>query len=374
MPKESKKQRIWLVGGGTGGHIVPLLAVAEILQQHKNIKLQYVGDKRGPEYTLAQNQGLDFIAVSTGKMRRHFGLTALILNMRDAVRIKLGIIQSLQAIAREQPRVIFSKGGPASLPVVLAAAIARVPVVTHESDVVMGWANRMNAYLADKVLVSFPASLYPQRYARKLVTVGLPIRRVFCAPQRKDSHRSRRPMILVMGGSQGSVAINETLAPILPELLKEWSVMHITGSLSYERFCALRDLLPKKLADNYGVIDYTSDVASYMRDATVVVVRASSTIFELASLGKAMILIPLPTAANNHQVKNAEYFAERGAALIELQHQLTPEKLYESICSVVTDRALRRSLEEGARQFASCDATKRVVALLQSYLKTPSRK
>jgi UDP-N-acetylglucosamine--N-acetylmuramyl-(pentapeptide) pyrophosphoryl-undecaprenol N-acetylglucosamine transferase len=361
-----KRHTIWLVGGGTGGHIIPLLAVAEILKDDPSVSLTYLGDENGPEYTLARQAGLPFLSVPTGKLRRYFSPSAFFLNIRDIFRLLSGVILSYRFIKQKRPRVIFSKGGPAALPVALAAYLTSTRLITHESDSAMGMTNWLIGTFARTVLTAFPASVYPSRFAGKIISVGVPIRRDFCHTVRRATGRGR-PMILITGASQGSVAINEAMAAILPQLLQHTSVMHITGALSHKRFLALKAQLPPKLSDHYGVIDFTSAIADYMREADVIVSRSGSTIFEIASLGKPMILIPLPTSANDHQRKNAEWFVKANAAVMIAQSHLTPTLLYETIMTVLEDAKLRAELKEGTRSFSSCNAARQVATLLKEY-------
>jgi UDP-N-acetylglucosamine--N-acetylmuramyl-(pentapeptide) pyrophosphoryl-undecaprenol N-acetylglucosamine transferase len=367
MATKPKPKQLWLVGGGTGGHIVPLLAVAEILERDKDIQLTYLGERDGMEYDLARKAGISFKSVTSGKFRRYVTLSSLFLNVRDFFRVIRGIVTSYRHMQHKKPDLIFSKGGPVAVPVVIAAWLAGVPVVTHESDVAIGLANRIIGRFARHIMTAFPAKYYPASMARKIVHVGLPLRGEFCRKQHTPHHK-RRPMVLVTGGSQGSVALNKAVAAILPELLPKADVMHITGEYSYKEFQAVKDALPDKLAEHYGVVDFTPDMAHYMHEATVVVMRSGATLFEVASLGKPMILIPLPTAANNHQLKNAEVVIEHKAGILLIQDNLTPDRLYETIATVLDTPSLRRQLQEGTKHFASCDAAKNVANLLKDWM------
>lgn len=365
--KPERVHHLWLVGGGTGGHIVPLLAVAEILGRDTGVHLTYIGERDGMEYGLARKAGIPFKSVTSGKFRRYVTPASFFLNSRDFFRILKGIFTSYRLIKHKRPDLVFSKGGPVAVPVVIAAWLSGVPIVTHESDVAMGLANRVIGRFAHHVMTAFPAKYYPAWMARKIVHVGLPLRSEFCRQSRIVQHK-RRPMVLVTGGSQGSVTLNRAVAAILPDLLPKADVMHITGEYSYKEFQAVKDDLPDTLAEHYGVIDFTPDMAHYMREATVVVMRSGATLFEVASLGKPMILIPLPTAANNHQLKNAEVVIEYKAGLLLMQDNLTPERLYDTIATVLDTPSLRRQLQEGTKHFASCDAAKNVAFLLKSWM------
>lgn len=353
---------IWLVGGKTGGHILPLISVAEEFARHPNVKLFYVGDKSGPEYKLAKQSDLTFLHVPSGKLRRYFTLTALFLNVRDLFLLFYGTIVAFGLIRKNRPHTIFSKGGPGALPVAVAAFLTRTPLITHESDAVMGATNRIIALFAENVLTAFPADLYPTSLARKIVSVGLPIRHEFC--RHYNAHHLQRPMILVTGGSQGALAINRMVASFLPDLLSWASVTHICGPLSLAEMQTIKKSLPPVLADHYAILDFTPDIASYMRESSLVITRASSTIFEIATLRKPMILIPLPQSANDHQMKNAEIFLRHRAALVLNQQNLTPQLLYETIRAVLQDRKVMSELVEGTRHFSCCGSAKRVAALI----------
>ncbi len=361
------KKEVWFVGGETGGHVVPLIAVAEVLSQKNTVRIRFIGSRNSIEERLARQSGYPFLSVMTGKLRRDFGVLSLLKNGIDAVRFSLGILQSLWLIHRYHPSVVFSKGGPVSLPVVIAAAVLRVPVVTHESDIVMGHSNRFISRLAKTVMTGFPVVNYPYIDATKLVEVGIPLRQQFCRKQ-SHHHHSHRPMVLVTGGSQGAATVGELLVRILPELLQKADVMHICGDSMVATCQAAKAELPERVRDHYGFVSYTDDIADYIRESTVVVTRGSSQIFEIASLGKAMICIPLPWAANNHQLKNAQYFASRGAAVVTRQENLTPERLYETISSVLDDKQLRLSLEKNVVQFNSCESASRIVEIIHKFL------
>ncbi len=358
------KQTLWLVGGGTGGHLVPLLAVAQHLRGISGLELTYIGERGNQkDSALARQASLPVLFIPVGKLRRNLSLRDSFLTVRDAFRLLRGIYASYRLIKTHRPALIFSKGGPVALPVGCAAWLTNTPLVTHESDAVMGATNRFLAHFARTVFTGFPASVYPARYARKIQHVGIPLRQEFCRSRAK-LHRRSRPMVLITGGSQGAHAINVLVGAVLPQLLKYADVMHITGALDYSHFQTLKEGLPSPLADRYGAVDFTPDIAAYMREADLVVTRASSTIFEVASLGKPMFLIPLPSAAHNHQVKNAELFVAQHAAVMARQENLTPDSFYETIKTVLSDTRLQDRLREGTRYFACCQAAKQVAAFL----------
>lgn len=362
----TKLKRVWMVGGETGGHVVPLLAVAEHLKLIPGITIDFVGSRHGIEARLARRANFRFISVQSGKWRRSVSPMSTLRNLVDVIKIIMGCIQAFWYIWRLKPKVIFSKGGPVSLPVVAAAWISRVPVVTHESDIVMGYANRLIAGLAQKVLTGFPVINYPYVKASKLVHVGIPLRAEFCV--KRPTPKLHRSMVLVTGGSQGAASVGEVVLDILPKLLPHASVMHVCGDALLPRCQTVKASLPPEIRDHYAYVAYSDTMAEYIREATVVVTRAGSQLFEIASLQKAMIMIPLPWSANNHQVKNANYFSSKSAGLMLLQANLTPEVLYETITSVLNDSGLRHSLEKNAYTFNSCGSTRRVCEVIQTFL------
>lgn len=362
----ARLKRVWLVGGETGGHVVPLLAVAEKLKSISGITIEFVGSRHGIEARLARQANFRFIAVQSGKLRRSGSLLSGLLNVFDGIKIIIGVMQTVWHIQHLRPKVIFSKGGPVSLPVVVAAWLCRVPVVTHESDIVMGYANRIIARIAAKVLTGFPSINYPYVAASKLVYVGIPLRREFCI--KRAPAKLPRPMVLVTGGSQGAASVGEVVLAILPRLLRHANVMHICGDSLVTKCQQVKASLEPQIRDYYAYVAYTDNIADYIREASVVVTRAGSQLFEIASLKKAMIMIPLPWSANNHQVKNANYFASQSAGLLLLQSNLTPQVLYETISSVLSDSIIRHSLEKNAYKFNSCQSASHVCDVLLTFL------
>lgn len=371
MASTTTKKHIWLVGGGTGGHVVPLLAIAEVLQKDSSLHLTFIGEKNGKEKQMAKSAGLRFLSIPSGKLRRSFSLSSTILNVRDAIKLIAGVVKSYRLIKYEKPSLILTKGGPVSLPVAIAANITKTRLVTHESDAVIGKSNDYSAGVAETLFTGFPASYYPPKYASKIVHVGIPLRSAFCTSSKK---KSSRPMILVTGGSQGSVSINQLIWTILPDLLKDYSVVHLVGETSYSDAKKVKELLPEGLQRYYEAFAFTPDIAQYMQEASVVITRGGSQIFEAASLGKPMIIIPLPWAAQNHQVKNAEIFARHKAAIMLIQDNLTPEKLYETIRSLLEDTVLQKELEEGTRIFNSCQAATKVAHALRDMVRAPTQR
>lgn len=357
-----RRYKLWLVGGGTGGHITPLLAVADVLRHSPSFDLAFVGEIDGPEHKLARQSGLRFYGITSGKLRRYITLSSVVLNLRDAWRLWRGYGMAKRLILRHKPDLIFAKGGYVALPVAMAAQRMGVPYIIHESDAVMGRTNLRLASGAELVLTAFPAIHYRNVSPSKLMPVGIPIRSDLL--RHRHVRTLNRPMILVTGGIQGALAINRAVAASLPSLLLRASVVHITGAMSYDEMTAVKAQLPPDLQEHYVVMPYTHEMADLMHEATVIVTRAgASTLFEIATVGKPVVVVPLPSAANQHQRANARVFAAARAAIVVDQEELTSERLTEVLDELLDHRELRCELSRNIHQFA-CDRSAQMVAKL----------
>ena len=342
---------ILLVGGGTGGHITPLVAIGEELKR-KGLPFVFVGSKNGPEKAIVQNLGWTFCGVSTGKWRRESGLIAYGRNIVDLLRVIAAFFQSIAIIHRTKVRLIFSKGGHVALPVVWAAWLLRCRVIIHESDAVMGLANRWSLPVAKKVLTSFAPAVFSNVDTR-FVQVGLPIR----ANLRQAAHLSvpqkTRPIILILPGSQGATSINKCLKPILKNLLAVADVVHMTGEKDYVEFGTFRSQLTPTQQKQYRPSPFIDrELPLCYRTADIVVVRSSATIAaEVALFSKALYMVPLPWAAGNHQLVNAQILAKASAVVVCPQENLTPEKLLADLRDLLEDSAMRQQLGERLHQY-----------------------
>ncbi len=325
--------KILLVGGGTGGHVMPILAVVrQIKRLKKDVDFLFIGTEKGPEAKLAREAGIKFKSVLAGKMRRYLSFK----NVIDFFKAPIGIWQA-RVIAREfKPDVLFSKGGYVSVPTVLACHKLGVPIILHESDVRPGRANLFMAKYADKVALGFEqAKKYFKGFENKCVVTGNPVRSEILDGSTKRGYvkfglEYDKPVLLAMGGSQGAKRVNELVSEILPELLKKWQVVHLTGDLRTEERKNLR---------TDGLTDYHSfkfldaqEMGDVMVCADLVVSRAgANSLAEIASLGRPSILIPYPYAVGDHQKLTAEVFENVGASVVLNEDGSTGEKLLEKI-------------------------------------------
>lgn len=352
------KQTIVVAGGGTAGHVYPTLAVVgELFRLSPEVRIAYIGQTGGPEQTIIHDAALkhpmEYIHIAAEKFRRYWSFRTIILPLA----ILRGTLEALSALHRLKPRVVFCKGGYVCIPVALAAWWLRIPIVLHETDASMGLANRLIAPFATKIAVSFPRPTFlTQKSDHKIVFTGQPVRpEFFASPSARKQHR---PVIVITGARQGARAINQLVQEILPQLLERYRVIHITGQNDFQ---ALRLASQSK---DYEPVPHTNAMSELLVQADVVVSRAGGTIFELAALGKPSILIPLPTAANDHQRENAAIFAEQDAAVVLEETRLSAELLLRSITELVRDSKRRASLSQHIRQFARKDAATQLARLL----------
>jgi len=347
MEKEKEKiiRKILVTGGGTGGHAVPLMAVIDELKKN-NADILYVGSGTEIERKLASEHKVKYKAILSGKYRRYFDWQ----NFIDFFKIIIGFIQSFFIILFFWPERVFSKGGYVGLPIVWAAWLLGRPIYIHETDSILGLANRLSLNKCKKVFVSWPVKYYHNLPVDKVIYTGNPIR----SAEKKVIACDKKPMILVTGGSQGARFINQTVAAILKQLTEKYQVVHICGKLDYE-------WLSKNNWPNYKLFDYTDKFLIYLSQARLVISRSGGTIFELAAYKKPAIIIPLPSAANNHQEANARILEKENAAIVLREKGLTSESLLEIIHRVMEDKDMQYDLSERIGQFANPDAVKTIV-------------
>jgi UDP-N-acetylglucosamine--N-acetylmuramyl-(pentapeptide) pyrophosphoryl-undecaprenol N-acetylglucosamine transferase len=348
-------QRIILTGGGTAGHVTPNLALVPWLTE-LGYEIFYIGGKNGIEKTLSEKAGVPFTGISSGKLRRYFHIK----NLTDVFRVIKGIGDAMLAVRRIRPAVVFSKGGFVTVPVVIAAKLQKAKVILHESDMTPGLANKLSLPFADKVCVCFPETARHVPRGKAVLT-GTPIRReLYDGVKEKAAEICRfsenKPVILVMGGSQGSVKINEALRAILPKLLKHFNVIHLCGK--GHRRAELTDA-------GYAQFEYVSaELPHLLAYADLIVSRAgANSISEFLALKKPNLLIPLSRAASRgDQILNAASYAKQGFSMVLQEENLTETVLYDLIQELYRKKqSFRRTM------FAStqADGTRDVIKVIR---------
>lgn len=264
--------RVIVSGGGTGGHISPVLAVInELKKEEPDIEILYIGSKTGLETKIIPQTGIDYRAISAGKFRRYhqnaflniIDLTTLFKNIRDFFRALKGYAQAKKIIKDFDPDAVFAKGGFVSLPVGMAASRLRYPLVIHESDSVIGLSNRLLSKRADILCVSYPVNVYKNDKLNNLVYTGNPVREDILLGDKKRAIKefnldNGKKTILIIGGSQGAYVINQLISEGLVDLLSKYQVIHISGERDYDWLDFKSQKLAKKLKDNYHLYNFLS--------------------------------------------------------------------------------------------------------------------
>lgn len=349
--------RIVLTGGGTGGHLTPLVAIANKLKGKLGPEAQflYIGSGAPMEKQMMTEEGIQAKFVLSGKMRRYFSFQ----NFIDVFKIPIGFLQSLWILLWFSPDVIFSKGGYVAIPIVMAAWIYRIPIMIHESDAVPGVANKFLAKFANRIAVAYPSAeeYFPRE---KTALIGNPIRFQVLEGdatimREKLRFTQSKKVVLVLGGSQGSQAINNAIVKILPQLLHQFQIIHQTGQEHFEEIVKEAAFLGIKSGhEGYFAIPFLN--ANDLRDAfalsDLVISRAGATfITEIAANEKPAILIPISESANDHQRMNAYALAQIGAALVLEESNLGEHILMEKIEKIMTDQELRQSMTQKIKTF-----------------------
>lgn len=326
-------KRIVMTGGGTAGHVTPNIALMPALQE-AGYDIQYIGSYNGIEKGLIEAQNIPYHGIDSGKLRRYLDLK----NLSDPFRVVHGYTQALGLMRKLKPDIVFSKGGFVSVPVVLAAKTCGVPAIIHESDITPGLANRIAIKGAKKVCCNFPETL---KYlpAEKAVLTGSPIRRELFSGDKEKAYKLcnfpevPKPVLLIIGGSLGSVAINTAVRKVLPELLEKFHIIHLCGKGNLDH--QLTGLV------GYAQFEYvSSELTDMLALADLAISRAgANSICELLALHKPNILIPLPAAASRgDQILNAKSFANQGFSCVLEEETLTDQLLLDTVNNVYEDR------------------------------------
>lgn len=382
-------QTIVLTGGGSGGHVTPILAVAaELKRRQPRARLIYIG-QTGDNFgaIVAEDSHIDHsYTVRAGKFRRYHGeglrqlldISTLLKNIRDFFYVLAGIMQSRKLLKALQPDVIFVKGGFVGVPVGLAAAQLHIPYITHDSDAVPGLANRIIARWATWHAVALPKEAYSYP-ANKTVTTGIPVRDDFvpvtAALRKQYRAHSKVPekakLLFVIGGGLGAQRINQAVAEAMPHLLGEFRdlyVVHGTGQANEAEVVRIYDeRLNEAEQGRTRVLGFIPDVHVYSGAADVIITRAGATnLAEFARQGKACIVIPSPFLTGGHQIKNAQYLADHGAALVLDETELTddPNRLARQVSALLTDKKRQQQLSEQLATFAKPNASQDLAELL----------
>ena len=351
--------KVLFAAGGTGGHIFPAIAVAnEVLRRDEASEVLFVGTARGLETRIVPEAGFQLSLIHSAGLKN----VGFVGKIKGLSVLPKSFIEARQIIRQFRPHVVVGAGGYVSGPVLLMAAIMGVPTLVMDSNALPGFTNRQLARFVDKAALTFEASL--PYFGKKGVVTGNPVRKEFFEVPPKE--RSEVAHLLIFGGSQGARAINNAMTDALPhlaELKERLTITHQTGEADFEK---IRELYSRS---DYPMADVRPFIANMFEEfakADLVICRAgATTCAELAAAGKASIMIPLPTAADDHQRKNAEALEEGGAAKMLLQADLSGESLADLIRTTIGDAEKLSAMEAAAKAMGRADAAERTADLIE---------
>ncbi len=379
-----------MTGGGSGGHITPILAVAhELKQRDKSVELVYIGQRGDQLLDIPEkNENIDHVySVRAGKFRRYhgvgwrqlLGIPTILKNLRDAFWVVIGICQSYRLLSRLKPDVIFIKGGFVGVPVGLAAAKKHIPFVTHDSDALPGLANRIISRWAAIHAVGLPKEIYnyPQD---KTVTVGVPVQSEFSNVDASQQSAFKKQigvnepskLIFITGGGNGALKLNDVVVNLIPNLIAAYAdlyVVHVAGrkhealiTEKYDEFVS-----NKELRNHIIVKGFLTELYAYSGAADVIITRAgATTLAELAIQHKACVVVPNPLLTGGHQIKNADYLSEKQAIICVPESKLhqEPQAMEQAVRTLLDNPKLRQDMGDRFATFAAPDSASKLAEVI----------
>ena len=356
---------IALTGGGTGGHIFPIIAVVEELRLSGFNDFIWIGQKGGKEEVWAHRIGVSFIGIPSGKLRRYFSFK----NFFDLFNILAGFIKSLLILKKKKIDILFSKGGFVSVPPVIAAWLKRIPVVTHESDITPGLANKINARFSKKIFISFEET---EKYFKdyNVVITGNPIRRevkIGNPVKGRDflSLKENIPIVLVLGGSLGAASINKAVWDTLRKHALTFYLIHQCGHGNK------KENFSNVISDRYIQIEFfDKEIGDVLMASDLVVSRSGAgAIYEIAYLGKPAIFIPLPlSGSRGEQIKNAQYLKQKNAAFVIDDKNLNGDVLHKKILDLLANPGLMKDLSKNIKAMILKNGEKKITDEIQKLI------
>ena len=355
--------RVMIAGGGTGGHVIPALAIANALKSAYQAEICFVGTARGMETRLVPQAGYALELIEAGQLNR----VSLATQLKTLTALPRGILYCRRLLRRWQPQVVVGVGGYASGPAMLAALVQRVPTLAFEPNAVPGLANRLIGKRVRAAAVNFAPTL---AYFRNAEVTGIPVRAEFF------SLASRPPRLLVMGGSQGARALNQRMPEIAKVLLDNvpgLTILHQAGARHAETAYAAY-AASGAAQDRWQVQAFLEDMPKQFAASDLILARSgASTVAELAASGKPSLLVPFPQAADDHQRKNAEVLVKGGAAMMLLEHEMTGATLLEALSGLLKNREKLGAMATCARTFAHPQAAERIAEMVAGLASSSSR-
>ena len=368
--------------GGTGGHINPAIAVANILKERQpDVKILFIGAQGHMEEKLVPAAGYELVTLPGSGLSRKLNLAGIKKNV-NAIKCVLSAVGKCKKIIRDfDADVIVGTGGYASFPAIYAGAKLGVPTVVHESNALPGLTTKLAAGVATKVLVCFEESVKHYKNPEQVEVVGMPVRKEFLFGNKAEARKElgiddEKPVVVSAFGSQGAKVMNETMADMMPFEQKDgfpFHHIHATGSFG-------KEWMPKRVKDNgvdyencpaLDIREYIYNMPTVMAAADVIIGRAgSATCNEIAAAGVPCILIPSPNVTNNHQEKNARVLEEAGGAVVILERDCSPEGMYRQIMDLLEDESRREQMTAALHCLVKADSADRICDLVEELAKS----
>jgi UDP-N-acetylglucosamine--N-acetylmuramyl-(pentapeptide) pyrophosphoryl-undecaprenol N-acetylglucosamine transferase len=349
--------RVVIAGGGTGGHVVPALAIGRELRDKHGAEVLFVGTARGLETKLVPEAGFRLELVRSGQLKN----VSLMTRLKTMADLPLGVLHCMRLLGEFRPQVVVGVGGYASGPGMIAAVLKGIPTLAYEPNAVPGMTNRLLGKRVSAAAVNFTQTA---QYFRNAEVTGVPVRaEIFTLPPRPIG---AAPRLLITAGSNGALIFNETMPKIVVRLLESVPRLTIVHQSGQRRLAETRAEYAASGADSarWRVEAFLTDMPSEYAAADLVLARSGSTIAELCAAGKPSALVPLPTAADDHQRKNAEVLAGAGAAIMLLQKDVTPEVLEQLLADLLLDGDRRRMMAAAAKGLARPGALERIAGMV----------
>jgi UDP-N-acetylglucosamine--N-acetylmuramyl-(pentapeptide) pyrophosphoryl-undecaprenol N-acetylglucosamine transferase len=359
--------RVMIAGGGTGGHVIPALAIAGALKSAYDAEVCFIGTARGMETRLVPQAGYALELIEVGQLNR----VSVATKLKTIVALPRGILHCLGLLRRWRPEAVVGVGGYASGPAMLAALFLRVPTLAFEPNAVPGMANRLIGKRISAAAVNFAPT---RSYFRNAEVTGIPVRAEFFALAPRPPQSA--PRLLVMGGSQGARALNQMMPQIAKALLDAvpgLTILHQAGARHAETTEAAYAASGAP-ADRWRVQPFLEDMPSQFAASDLILARSgASTVAELAASGKPSLLVPFPQAADDHQRKNAEVLVEGGAAVMLLEQDMTDARLLDALSGLLSNPGRLQEMAARARTFAYPQAAARIAEMVAALASSRSR-
>ncbi len=366
--------------GGTGGHIIPAIAVANIWKQrHPDSKILFIGGEGGMEERLVPQAGYELVTLPAGGLSRGKNLAALKKNLKVVANVCKALGASKKIIRRFEPSVIVGTGGYASFPALLAGSMLGIPTCVHESNAMPGLTTRMIADRVDRVLVCFPESAQYYKHPEKTEVVGMPVREEFLFADRTAARAElgldERPLIVSAFGSQGAKVMNQVTASLFrmqQDAGFPYQHIHAVGSYGWEWMPQYVRQQGVELGADVPITmqEYIYNMPTVMAAADIIISRAgASSCNEICASGTPCILVPSPNVTDNHQEKNARALERNGAAVVLLESECTPQRLYDEICALLGDKNRSDAMRKAQSAMVVPDSAQRLCDIMESLIK-----